>query len=54
MTITPETRTLLSPRELADALPACCEEIRRGSDPDQPEAPQREREFSFLLPFPGA
>ncbi|MEO1916002.1 MAG: NAD(P)H-hydrate dehydratase, partial [Myxococcales bacterium] len=40
--------------ELADALPACCEEIRRGSDPDQPEAPQREREFSFLLPFPGA
>ena len=40
--------------ELADALPACCEGIRRGSDPDQPEAPQREREFSFLLPFPGA
>jgi hydroxyethylthiazole kinase-like uncharacterized protein yjeF len=40
--------------ELADALPACCEEIRRGSDPDQPEALQREREFSFLLPFPGA
>lgn len=46
--------------QLADELPQCCESIRQDAQPagaasDDPlEARQREREHSFLLPFPDA